>query len=312
MKKAELLREALIAANTWCKANPELITVWVEKGSIETQATGEPSFMYRYTIQVLAVDFPGQVDDLMLPIMEWVWHYQPDLLLNPDNNRKVEFDADIISDDMSNDAALFQQLDQVFAEILSAMTPARRLRTARGIATTLRRTQSQRIGKQVAPDGTPYQKRHRRVLRSQAGIGFIWQGEERRLRNWRATRGSRGRMLTGFDEGRGAVRSFYRADIERYLDISFNETRRDTTKADPMFRRLRTARFLKARATSEGASVGFTGVAARIARVHQYGLRDRVNDSGAMASYPRRELLGLSKTDRMMIARQVIDSLGVR
>lgn len=213
---------------------------------------------------------------------------------------------------MSNDAALFQQLDQVFAEILSAMTPARRLRTARGIATTLRRSQSQRIGKQTSPEGVPYPKRRRRVLRSQAGIGFIWQGEERRLRNWRATRGSRGRMLTGFDEGRGAVRSFYRTDIERYLDISFNETRRDTTKADPMFRRLRTTRFLKARATSEGASVGFSGVAARIARVHQYGLRDRVNDSGAMATYPRRELLGLNKIDRMAIARQVIDSLGVR
>ncbi|MBF9186028.1 phage tail protein, partial [Klebsiella pneumoniae] len=30
MKKAELLRAALIAGNTWCKANPELITVWVE------------------------------------------------------------------------------------------------------------------------------------------------------------------------------------------------------------------------------------------------------------------------------------------
>ncbi|MFV9298465.1 MULTISPECIES: phage virion morphogenesis protein [Citrobacter] len=212
---------------------------------------------------------------------------------------------------MTNDAALFQQLDQVFAEILSAMTPASRLRTARGIATSLRRSQSQRIGKQMAPDGTKYPKRNRRVLRSQAGIGFIWEGEERRLRNWRATRGSRGRMLTGFDEGRGAVRSFYREDIERYLDISFSETRRDTTKPDPMFRRLRTARFLKARATSDGAVVGFSGVAARIARVHQYGLRDRVNDSGAMASYPRRELLGLSKADRMAIARQVIDSLGV-
>jgi hypothetical protein len=86
------------------------------------------------------------------------------------------------------------------------------------------------------------------VLRSQAGIGFIWQGKPS-LRNWRATRGSRGRMLTGFDEERGAVRSFYREDIERYLDINFNETRRNTTKADPMFRRLRTARFLKARAT---------------------------------------------------------------
>jgi hypothetical protein len=37
-------------------------------------------------------------------------------------------------------------------------------------------------------------------------------------------------MLTGFDEERGAVRSFYREDIERYLDINFNETRRNTTK----------------------------------------------------------------------------------
>lgn len=213
---------------------------------------------------------------------------------------------------MSNDDALFSQLDAVFASILSGMSPAGRQRTARSVGTMLRRSQSQRIGRQEAPDGSKFPPRRRRVLRSQAGIGFIWQGEERRLRNWRATRGSRGRMLTGFDEGRGAVRSFYRADIERYLDISFNETRRDTTKADPMFRRLRTTRFLKARATSEGASVGFSGVAARIARVHQYGLRDRVNDSGAMATYPRRELLGLNKADRMAIARQVIDSLGGR
>ena len=78
MKKAELMREALIAGNTWCKANPEQITVWVEKGNIGIEATGEPSFMYLYTINVLAVEFPGAVDDLMLPIMAWAWQYQPD------------------------------------------------------------------------------------------------------------------------------------------------------------------------------------------------------------------------------------------
>lgn len=102
MKKAELLRTALIAGNTWCKANPELITVWVEKGHIQIEATGEASFMYHYTIQVLAMDFPGQIDDLMLPLLEWVWQQQPDLLLNPDNNRKVEFDADIVNDDVAD------------------------------------------------------------------------------------------------------------------------------------------------------------------------------------------------------------------
>ncbi|WP_278430503.1 phage virion morphogenesis protein [Serratia grimesii] len=210
------------------------------------------------------------------------------------------------------DAAMFHQLDQVFADILGGMSPAGRLRTAREVGRMLRQSQSRRIARQENPDGSKFEKRRRKVLHSQAGIGFIWNGETRRLRNWRATKGSRGRMLTGFDEGRGAIRSFYREDIERYLDINFNQTRKDTTKADPMFRRLRTARFLKARADAGGATVGYTGVAARIARTHQYGLRDRVNKSGAVATYPRRELLGLTKVDRMAIARSVIDSLGVK
>lgn len=210
------------------------------------------------------------------------------------------------------DAAMFHQLDQVFTDILGGMSPAGRLRTAREVGRMLRQSQSRRIARQENPDGSKFEKRRRKVLHSQAGIGFIWNGETRRLRNWRATKGSRGRMLTGFDEGRGAIRSFYREDIERYLDINFNQTRKDTTKADPMFRRLRTARFLKARADASGATVGYTGVAARIARTHQYGLRDRVNKSGAVATYPRRELLGLTKVDRMAIARSVIDSLGVK
>ncbi|MGO2367322.1 MAG: phage virion morphogenesis protein [Serratia sp. (in: enterobacteria)] len=209
------------------------------------------------------------------------------------------------------DTAMFHQLDQVFADILGGMSPAGRLRTAREVGRMLRQSQSRRIARQENPDGSKFEKRRRKVLHSQAGIGFIWNGETRRLRNWRATKGSRGRMLTGFDEGRGAIRSFYREDIERYLDINFMQTRKDTTKADPMFRRLRTARFLKARADAGGATVGYTGVAARIARTHQYGLRDRVNKSGAVATYPQRQLLGITKADRMAIARSVIDSLGV-
>jgi hypothetical protein len=64
-------------------------------------------------------------------------------------------------------------------------------------------------------------------------------------------------MLTGFDIDRGDMRSFYREDIERYLDISFRPANRNTTKREQMFRRLRTARFLKTSATPEGAEVGF-------------------------------------------------------
>jgi phage virion morphogenesis protein len=57
---------------------------------------------------------------------------------------------------MSNDDALFSQLDAVFAAILSGMSPAGRQRTARSVGTTLRRSQSQRIGRQEAPDGSKF------------------------------------------------------------------------------------------------------------------------------------------------------------
>ena len=211
---------------------------------------------------------------------------------------------------MSNGDALFSQLDAVFTAILSGMSPAGRQRTARSVGTMLRRSQSQRIGRQEAPDGSKYPQRKQRILRAQAGMRFIWQGETRQLRNWRATRGRHGRMLTGFDIDRGDMRSFYREDIERYLDINFNETRRNTTKSDPMFRRLRTARFLKANATPEGAEVGFSGVAARIARVHQFGLRDKVNrKTGLSASYPARQLLGFSAADEAGISQLITDHL---
>ena len=131
MKKAELMRDALTRNNTWCKANPELFIVWVEKGHIQIEATGEASFMYHYTIQVLAVDFPGQIDDLMLPLLAWAWEQQPDLLLNPDNNRKVEFDANIVNDDVADILFKVPAWERVIVEIADGKPVAKHLAESR-------------------------------------------------------------------------------------------------------------------------------------------------------------------------------------
>lgn len=70
-----------------------------------------------------------------------------------------------------------------------------------------------------------------------------------------------------------------------------------------MFAKLRTASHFKMQSTPEAATVGFTGRVARIARVHQLGLRDIVNRiTGAAALYPRRELLGVTDADSDLIA----------
>lgn len=138
---------------------------------------------------------------------------------------------------------------------------------------------------------------------------FVWQGEIRRLKNWHGGRGKYGRTITGFDEERNDIRTFYRSDIERYIEIHTRSVRRSTAKKVPMFQRLRSYRFLKMRADAGGTSVGYDGVAARIARVHQYGQRDQVGP-GAFAKYPVRELLGFTAGDEQMITEQVVNSLG--
>lgn len=79
-----------------------------------------------------------------------------------------------------------------------------------------------------------------------------------------------------------------------------------------MFAKLRTAKYFKARGTADAAIVGFTAEVSRIARVHQLGLRDRVNKTGAEADYPARELLGLSADDEALILDLTTAHLAVR
>lgn len=201
---------------------------------------------------------------------------------------------------MSNDNGLFMQLEQELQRLISTSKPSYRRGMARKLSRVIQLDQQKRIRSQKNPNGSAYVARRRKVLRAQLGIRFIWNGEERVLKNWRATRGRRGRMITGFDEERGAVRSFFRKDIERYLEINRSETRKSTQRNDPMFRRLRAARFLKATATPSAAVVGFQGRAAAIARQHQYGLTGSIN-ALAKARYPQRELLGLSPHERMQL-----------
>ena len=68
-----------------------------------------------------------------------------------------------------------------------------------------------------------------------------------------------------------------------------------------MFRKLRTASYLKAKGDNNLVSVGFTGRIARIARVHQYGLKDRAERGAPDVRYDQREVLGFTAADLDMI-----------
>jgi phage virion morphogenesis protein len=79
-----------------------------------------------------------------------------------------------------------------------------------------------------------------------------------------------------------------------------------------MFAKLRTAKWLKTKATPNSALVYFAGKVGRIAMVHQFGLKDRVNKNSSLeVQYPVRELLGFTEAEVQTIADQVLKHIAV-
>lgn len=76
-----------------------------------------------------------------------------------------------------------------------------------------------------------------------------------------------------------------------------------------MFARLRTVKYMKARANSDEAVVEFTGQVQRMARVHHYGLRDRPSRNGKDLKYEERPLMGVNENDLLMIQQVIIEQL---
>lgn len=89
--------------------------------------------------------------------------------------------------------------------------------------------------------------------------------------------------------------------LQRNPDGTAYEPRRVTARTKKgrikrqMFTKLRTAKYLKTAASADSASVQFAGQVQRIARVHHYGLRDRVSLKGPLIRYPIRHLLGANE-----------------
>lgn len=76
-----------------------------------------------------------------------------------------------------------------------------------------------------------------------------------------------------------------------------------------MFAKLRTAKYMKAKGTGDGAYVELTGNVQRMARVHHFGLRDRPARRGKEVQYEARPLLGISEKDKSIIEEEIINHL---
>ncbi|EMD9177434.1 phage virion morphogenesis protein [Enterobacter cloacae] len=103
--------------------------------------------------------------------------------------------------------------------------------------------------------------------------------------------------------------------LQRNPDGTAFEPRRVTARSKKgrikrqMFAKLRTTKYLKTAATADSASVQFDGKVQRIARVHHYGLRDRVSRMGPQVRYAKRRLLGIYDNELEIVKEKIITFL---
>ncbi|EOW9996392.1 phage virion morphogenesis protein [Yersinia enterocolitica] len=74
-----------------------------------------------------------------------------------------------------------------------------------------------------------------------------------------------------------------------------------------MFTKLRTNHFMKAKGDDNAAVVEFTSKVQRIARVHQYGLKDKPGRNSAAVEYPERPLMGFNSEDYKVIEKIITE-----
>ncbi|CAI0933488.1 phage virion morphogenesis protein [Serratia plymuthica] len=73
-----------------------------------------------------------------------------------------------------------------------------------------------------------------------------------------------------------------------------------------MFSKLRTARYMKAKGSSDAAVVEFVGRVRRMANVHHYGLRDRPSPHSKAVKYEARPLLAFSTNIMKDIESEIV------
>lgn len=214
----------------------------------------------------------------------------------------------------------FEELERVAGAMLARLEPGKRRSVLRKMAGELAKGQRRRIASQKTPDGDAFEARKEKQppLPGRGPACFLYPsaGGERRvlLKSfvWES-----GRKMTGFDVEAGAIRTFSADKVAKWLPVPAGTgggggsklRRRGSLRRKAMFRRLATGKFLRAGANDHELWVGFTGLASKIASVHQYGLRDRPSLRAQAVRYPKRELLGATEADRARLLDVLMDHI---
>ncbi|MGM9489734.1 phage tail protein [Ideonella sp. YS5] len=98
MLKPQSLFDHLSAAVPAFRTSPDQLSMLVRSGRIVAAGGPSLSFEYRYTVQLVALDFAGHPDAIMVPLLAWLRANQPEVADNPElRDKSVRFEAEYLN-----------------------------------------------------------------------------------------------------------------------------------------------------------------------------------------------------------------------
>ncbi|MFN2349268.1 MAG: phage tail protein [Thioalkalivibrio sp.] len=107
MRKLQMLRDHIVDALPEFKVSPERLFTYVEGGSIRFYRGANLAHEYKAPATISIADFSGDPDALIIPVLDWLARYQPDL----DPERGVQFEMEYLSN-TSADLSLTVELTE--------------------------------------------------------------------------------------------------------------------------------------------------------------------------------------------------------
>ncbi|WP_416139076.1 phage tail protein [Halomonas sp. HK25] len=109
MKKLTSLRAYLLERIPDLKRNPDRLLTFIEDGRIEFHRGAHLSHEYRVPVRIVLTDHSGELDTVMIPLLQWLSRYQPDL----DPTEAVSFQAELLHNrawDLAIDVTLTERV----------------------------------------------------------------------------------------------------------------------------------------------------------------------------------------------------------
>ncbi|MDH0866448.1 phage tail protein [Mitsuaria sp. GD03876] len=98
MLKPNSLREHLSQAVPALRRDPDKLSVFLKEGKLVAAAGETLSFEYRYTLNLVLLDYAEHADAVMVPLLAWLRVNQPEIAENPDLREKaLRFEVEFLN-----------------------------------------------------------------------------------------------------------------------------------------------------------------------------------------------------------------------